>query len=68
MKSHKASKHPPARVVTMIAMVAIIIAAIFSLMLGDWIIGVGVGAAFAAGLYFAVIFQARRAAPKRRRR
>jgi type IV secretory pathway TrbD component len=52
----------------MIAMVAIIVAAIFSLMLGDWIIGVGMGVAFAAGLYFAVIFQARQAPRKRRRR
>jgi uncharacterized membrane protein YjjP (DUF1212 family) len=68
VKSHKASKHPPARVVTMIAMVAIIVAALFSLMLGDWIIGAIIGAVFAAGFYFVVIFQARRAPKKRRRR
>lgn len=52
----------------MIAMVAIIVAALFSLMLGDWIIGAIIGAVFAAGFYFVVIFQARRAPKKRRRR
>lgn len=68
MKSHKTSKHPPARVLSLIAMVAIIVAAIFSLMLGSWMIGSVLGAGFAAGLYFAVIYQARRAPKKRRRR
>lgn len=45
----------------MIVMLAVIMGALFSAMLGAWIPGMAVGLAFAAAFYLLVIVNARRA-------
>jgi uncharacterized membrane protein len=67
-KSRNANPYlPPARVVTMIVMLAIMVIAIFTLMSGSWIVGGVLGLGFAAAFYFVVIVNARRATSKKRR-
>lgn len=68
MSSPKVSKHPPARVVVMIVMLAAMTGALFGLIAGNWFVGGAVGLIFAAGVYFVVVYQARRAKVKRSRR
>ena len=68
MKSRKKTKTPPARVLTMVAMIAIMVGALFWLITASWIAGGVIGVAFAAGLYFVVIYQARNASVKGRKR
>ena len=68
VKSRKTTKAVPTRVLTMVAMIAIMVGALFWLITGSWIAGGGIGVAFAAGLYFAVIYQARNASVKVRKR
>ena len=68
MSSQKTSKYPPARVIIMIAMLAIMTGAVFGLMVGNWITGAVIGAVFAGAVYFVVVYQARRAKVKRSRR
>ena len=52
----------------MIVMVAIMVTIMFGFFLSNWIAGALIGVSFAAGIYFAVIFQARNAAKKKHRR
>jgi|OM-RGC.v1.034856100 hypothetical protein len=59
---------PPARVISMIVILAILLTGIFSLMTASWIVGTALGVAFAAAFYFIVVVNARRAVGKRRRR
>ena len=58
---------PPARVLTMIVMLAVVMGALFSAMLGAWIPGMAVGLAFAAAFYLLVIVNARRATRRLKR-
>ena len=68
MPSRKTSKYPPARVIVMIVMLALMTGALFGLITGSWVVGGAIGLVFAAGVYFAVVYQARRATVKRSRR
>lgn len=69
MKSRNANPFlPPARVLVMIAMLAIMLSFLFALMTASAIIGSALGLAFAAAFYFIVVVNARRAGGKRRRR
>ena len=62
------SKRPPARVVVMIAMLAVMTGALFGLIAGNWFVGGVIGLVFAAGVYFVAVYQARRAKVKGSRR
>ena len=68
MSSQKVSKRPPARVVVMIAMLAVMTGALFGLIAGNWFVGGVIGLVFAAGVYFVAVYQARRAKVKGSRR
>ncbi len=68
MTSRKKTDRPPTRVLAMVAMLAIVVGAIFSLILSNWIAGLAIGIAFAGGLYFTTVYQARRRPKSRRRR
>jgi len=68
VSSQKTSKHPPARVIVMIVMLAVMTGALFGLISGNWLVGGVIGLIFAAGVYFVVVYQARRAKVKRSRR
>jgi uncharacterized membrane protein len=68
VSSRKTSKNPPARVIVMIVMLAVMTGALFGLIAGSWVVGGGVGLVFAAGVYFVAVYQARRATVKRSRR
>ena len=68
MKSRKQTNNIPPRVLAMIVMLAIVVGGIFSLILNNWIIGPVIGIAFAGGLYFTTVYQARKKSGKSRRR
>ena len=51
----------------MIVMLALMTGALFGLIAGRWVVGGAIGLVFAAGVYFAVVYQARRATVKRSR-
>ena len=68
MKSRNANPYaPPARVITMIVMLAVMLTVIFSLMTASWLLGAALGLGFAAAFYFVVVVNARRATIKKRR-
>jgi hypothetical protein len=58
---------PPARVISLIVILAILLTGIFGLMTGSWIAGLVLGVGFAAAFYFIVVVNARRAVGKKRR-
>ena len=62
------SKRPPARVLVMIVMLAVMTGALFGLIAGNWFVGGVIGLVFAAGVYFVAVYQARRAKVKGSRR
>ena len=62
------SKRPPARVMVMIVMLAVMTGALFGLIAGNWFVGGAIGLVFAAGVYFVAVYQARRAKVKGSRR
>jgi len=59
---------PPARVISMIVILAILLTGIFGLMTASWLVGAVLGIGFAAAFYFIVVVNARRAVGKKRRR
>ena len=69
MTSRRANPYaPPARVTSMIVMLTIMTAGLFGLMTGSWLIGAGLGLAFAGAFYVVVVVNARRAVSKSKRR
>ncbi len=69
VKSRKANPYlPPARVISMLVMLAVVVAGIFGLMTSSWLVGAALGIAFAGGFYFIVVVNARREVGKPRRR
>ncbi len=67
MSSRKKTNPLPARVISMIVMVAIMVGGLFGIFLSNWTAGILIGVGFAGGIYFAVIFQARRSSGRKRR-
>lgn len=69
VKSRKANPYlPPARVITMLVMLASVLTVIFGLMTASWVFGAVLGLAFAGAFYLIVVVNARRETGKRRRR
>lgn len=70
MKSrNKSSKFvPPARVTTMLVMLAIVVGGLFFIVTTSLIAGIVIGILFALGFYGVVVVNARAAVGKRRRR
>lgn len=68
MKRRKSIFLPPANVIAMVVMLALITGAIFTAILSSWIGGAAVGLALALAVYLLIVVDARGKTKKKRRR